>query len=51
MNNFLFLRRVGFKDTTTIESLSLTFPELDMVDHTHRANLVKNNFEILVVFF
>lgn len=34
--------RVGFKDTTTIERLCSAFPELDMVDHTHRTELVKN---------
>lgn len=32
---------VGFTDTTTIEQLCADFPELDMVDHTHRTQLVK----------
>ncbi|CAF0730523.1 unnamed protein product [Adineta steineri] len=32
-------RVVGFKDTTTIERLCAAFPELDMVDHTHRTRL------------
>ncbi|CAF3950627.1 unnamed protein product [Rotaria magnacalcarata] len=32
-------RTVGFKDTTTIERLCAAFPELDMVDHTHRTKL------------
>jgi len=41
-----FLCRVGFKDTTTIETLSTAFPELDMVDHTHRAKLVIYDFSI-----
>ncbi len=38
------LYRVGFKDTTTIERLCSAFPELDMVDHTHRTKLVKDYF-------
>ncbi len=42
---FFFLHRVGFKDTTTIERLCSAFPELDMVDHTHRAKLVENYFK------
>lgn len=32
-------RTVGFTDTTTIEQLCADFPELDMVDHTHRTQL------------
>ncbi|CAF2677587.1 unnamed protein product [Rotaria sp. Silwood2] len=32
-------RTVGFKNTTTIDTLCAAFPELDMVDHTHRTNL------------
>ncbi|CAF1131441.1 unnamed protein product [Adineta ricciae] len=32
-------RIVGFKDVTTIDKLCADFPELDMVDHTHRTEL------------
>ncbi|CAF4025093.1 unnamed protein product, partial [Rotaria sp. Silwood1] len=38
---------LGFKNTTTIERLCAAFPELDMVDHTHRTQLVKYFLKIL----
>lgn len=46
---FFCAHRVGFKDTTTIERLCSAFPELDMVDHTHRKELVQ--YYLKVFFF
>ena len=41
----LLSHRLGFQSTTTVEKVCQAFPELDMVDHTHRSQLVNNTRE------
>jgi len=42
---FFLYNRIGFKSITTIEKVCAAFPELDMVNHMNRVQLVskKNN--------
>jgi hypothetical protein len=49
VSSITVLFRVGFNNTTTIEKICKTFPELDMVNHNHRTKLVGFVLNFIIV--
>ncbi len=45
----MFLFRVGFTNTTTVEKICQAFPELDMVNHNHRTRLVGFRLLLMII--